>query len=400
MTQISERIKAIVADNIRDFELISDYIFNNPELGEEEVKAAKYLTEYLKTQGFTVSFPVEEMPTAFVAEYGNKEAAHFTIGFPAEYDALPGYGPNGEPAHACGHNWISATMCGCGVVLSKLAEELGLVVKVIGTPAEESTGGKYNLCQVGAFDDCDVVLQAHLAEASCLETKTLAMDSLEFSYYGKASHAAQFPEQGINALDGVLHLFSGINSLRQHVRSDARIHGIITHGGEAPNIVPDFAQCQISVRALDRKYMREVQEKVIRIAEGAALIPGAKMEYRHYENPYDDIRNNKELIACVQKNLTECGIKDFVPGYEYLTPGSSDLGNVSYICPTLYFEVDPEGEYTCVVHDPSALKIVNSEAAYRKMEQVIEGFSLTAVELCQDSELMSRMKKEFEEGIC
>ena len=399
MEKILDRVRKVIKDNIKEFEYISDYIFKNPELSGEEYKAAEFLSETLKENGFKVCFPLEHVPTAFVAEYGDRKKSDFVVAFPAEYDALPGYGPDGEPGHACGHNWIAATMCGCGIVLSKFAEETGIIVKVIGTPAEETLGSKYDLCEAGIFDDVNIVLQAHPAEASCLETKTLALNSMEFTFHGKAAHAAQFPELGINALDGVLHLFSGINSLRQHVRSDVRIHGIITAGGEAPNVVPDFAQCRFHIRAADKKYLNEVKAKIIGIAKGASEMTGADLEFREYENPYDDIRNNHELINCVQHHLETAGISDFVPGYKYDTPGSSDIGNVSYVSPTIYFEVDLEGEYTCIVHDPSALGIVNSDAAYRKMEQVIEGFVTAAIEIREDSDLYSRIKEEFKNEV-
>ena len=396
MDNIKKRIKEALDEKMELFESISDYIFRNPELGGEERKAAALLTETLQAEGFAVSFPFEDLPTAFIAEYNTGGGC--TVAFLPEYDALPGYGEKGEGGHACGHNWIAAAMCGCGIVLSKAAAAAGCNVKVIGCPAEETFGAKYDLCRRGVFDDVDIVMQAHLAEVTCLETRTLAMNSMEFVYRGKAAHAAQFPDQGINALEAVLQMFSGVNGLRQHVRPDARIHGIITHGGQAANIIPDYAACRFSFRADDRAYLEELREKIVNIAEGAALMTGAKLEYDFYENPYDDMVNNSALIAAVQDNLKQAGISGFIPGEMYLNPGSSDIGNVSQICPTVYFEVDPEGDHLCIVHDDSALEIVNSEAAYRKMRQVIGGFAAAAAEIALKPELLENIRRCFERG--
>lgn len=386
MDTIRNKVRQTIREQKGMYEEISDYIFHHPELGGEEVLAAKYLTSVLAKNHFTVSFPFEKLPTAFVAEFGEEDAEP-TIAYLAEYDALPGYGRDGGPGHACGHNWIAACMCGCGITLAKFARELNCRVKVIGTPAEETFGAKYDMSEAGCFDDVDVAMQAHLAEVTCLETKTLAMNSMEFTFRGKAAHAAQFPEKGINALDGVLQLFSGINALRQHVRSDARIHGIITSGGEVTNVVPDFAQCRFSFRAQDKAYLAVIREKILHIAEGAALMTGTGLTYCDYENPYDDIVNNPALVQAAKGNLEHAGVDGFLSKDEYLNPGSSDIGNVSHICPTLYFEVKPEDAQPCIVHDASALDLVNGEAAYKRMGQVIEGFVMTAAEIAQDSQL-------------
>lgn len=396
MENLRQQVKKLISENRYTFETISDYIFHHPELGGEEHQSSAYLIDILRREGFHITFPCPQLPTAFVAEYGTPEESSCMIDFLAEYDALPGYGPNGEPAHACGHNWIAAAMAGCGIVLSKLARETNCLVRVVGTPAEETFGAKYDLCEAGVFDNTDAAFQAHLAEVTCLEAKTLAMNTIKFTYYGKAAHAAQFPEKGINALDGVLQLFAGINALRQHVRSDVRMHGIITAGGEAANIVPAFAQCQFSIRANDKDCLKEVRERVLHIAEGAALISGARMEYQYCENPFDDMKNNSALIETVRPHLEEAGIEGFISGEQYLTPGSSDIGNVSYCCPTLYFEVEPGGPQVCRVHEKSALDIVNSTAAYDRMMQIIEGFVMTAVEIAGNQTLKERIARNGE----
>lgn len=314
-----------------------------------------------------MSCPYNELPTAFIAEYGYGK---ITIAFIAEYDALPGYGENGEPAHACGHNWIAATMIGCGIILSRFANEIGCRVKVIGTPAEESFGGKYDMCQHGAFDDVDVAFQAHLDENNCMESIQLAMNSMQFTFHGKSAHASQYPEQGINALDGVIQMFNGINAIRQHLSDDVRIHGIITQGGDAANIVPNFAQCRFSFRSQDKRHLKSLRTKIINIADGAALMTGTSMEYEDYENPFDDMKNLKTLSTVTLKHFQQVGIENFLSREDYIAPGSSDIGNVSYVCPTLYAELNLEGEKPLHVHDKIALELVNSPAAYKKCDKL------------------------------
>ena len=190
-----------------------------------------FLLKTLKQHEFEIIENYCDLPTAFRAEFSCGEGP--SIAFLAEYDALPGYGPDKVPGHACGHNWIAAGTCGAAIVLSKLKEDFKGKIVVIGTPAEETIGGKVNMVEANAFDDIDVVLQMHLESNNNLECKTLAIDCIKFQFTGKAAHASSHPEKGINALDAVQLMFAGINALRQHITSDARIHGIITYGGDA-----------------------------------------------------------------------------------------------------------------------------------------------------------------------
>ena len=341
------------------FEEISDYIFRHPEVGGEEIQSATYLTQVLKKYGFSVSNPAVQLPTAFVAQYGS--GTGLTIAFVAEYDALPGFGPNGGPGHACGHNWIAASMCACAICMRDAADKLGCRIQVIGAPAEETFGAKYDLIQAGVFQGVDFVFQAHLDEFNSLETLSLAMNSLEFDFHGFPAHAAQNPEKGINALDAVIIMFNSVNAMRQQLPQSARIHGIITHGGTATNTIPEFAQCRFSIRAKTKGYLAEMRRRLLKIAEGASLATGAGLKYRNYENPFDDMINVKCLTSLCQHHFEDLGIGGFVPEEQYPGSGSSDIGNVSYICPTVYCEIALEGEGDpVVVHEKSALALVNS----------------------------------------
>lgn len=263
-----------------EIEEVCDFIFNNPELGEEEYISSKYLVDKMKEYGFDTTYPYCNLDTAFRAELGDNDGP--TIAFLAEYDALPGYGENKEAGHACGHNWIAASTLGACIVLSKLKEDFKGKIVLIGTPAEETTGGKCDLVKAGAFDDIDICYQMHIEAFNNINCRALAIDSLEFSFEGVAAHAASHPHMGVNALDAVQLTYAGINALRQHVKSDVRIHGIVSNGGEAPNIVPEKAACKFFVRASERSYLNEVTKKVINCAKGAELMTGAKLTYRYF----------------------------------------------------------------------------------------------------------------------
>lgn len=375
-----------------EFENISDFILNNPELGGEEYISSKYLTDKIKEYGFEVTYPYLGIDTAFRAELGDDEGP--SIAFLAEYDALPGYGENNdEAAHACGHNWIAASTFGACVVLSKIKEHFKGKIVFIGTPAEETIGYKYDLVENGAFNDIDVAFQMHIESENNLNCKSLAMDSIEFEFTGVAAHAASHPHKGVNALDSVNLMFAGVNALRQHVTSDVRIHGIITNGGQAANIVPEKAVCQYYIRAQERTYLEEVTEKVINCAKGASLMTGAKLNYKNFENPFDNIINVKSLQALTKKNLEEVGVVDFLEGMDGPT-GSTDIGNVSQVCPTMYTELKLDVSPMVYVHDKAFLKYLDTNKAYDILHKAIKSMVTSSLEIYLDEELLNRIKNE------
>ncbi|KIL74760.1 M20 family metallopeptidase [Bacillus badius] len=397
LKELKSAVSAIESQYRTEFQEISDFIFNHPELGGEEHISSRYLAEVLAGHGFKVSFPYEDLETAFIAEYGDENGS--SIAFLAEYDALPGYNTPSGKGHACGHNWIAATMCGCAIVLSKIKHNFKGKIFLIGTPAEETFGAKVNMEKKGAFDNIDVIFQAHLENETIIDSAALAMSEIQFEFTGKAAHAASYPEEGINALDAVQLTFMGINSLRQHVKPDVRMHGIITEGGVATNIIPDRGVCQITVRSKDRDYLKYVESRVIDCARGAALITGAKLEYKYLGNTFDDLINIPLLMDMMKNNLREVGINKFLSKEEAQPPGSTDLGNVSYNCPTLYVEVDLEADKPFKVHEEEALRYVNSEYAYKKMTQVINAMAFTALELYTDPVKIELVKREHKEII-
>lgn len=376
------------------FEEISDFIFKHPELGLEEHESSRYLADVMKSYNFNVIYPYCGIDTAFLATYGDDEGP--TIAFLAEYDALPGYGENNDQnAHTCGHNWIAAATAGAAIVLSKFKQKHNFKGKIalVGTPAEETIGSKVDIIKAKGFNNIDICLQPHIGEYTDICCNAQSMDSIEFKFKGKATHAAASPYEGINALDAVMLMFAGINALRQHIRSDVRIHGIVSEGGMASNIIPDKAACKIGTRAIERKDLNDITNKVINIAKGAELMTGAKMTYEHYENPLDNIINVPSLIEITKSNLEQVGIKNIYYDGSRPSSGSTDIGNVSYVCPTQYFEVALDIDEKVYVHEEAILKYVNSEKGYEKLHQVIKAMAGVAVDLYNDENKLFEIKK-------
>lgn len=305
---------------------ISDFIYQNPELGNEEYKAVEKLTSFLQEHNFEIETEFLGIKTAFRATYySNKEGP--TIGYLCEYDALP------EIGHGCGHNMIGAMSAGAGIILSKVLNEIGGKIIVYGTPAEETNGAKVIFAEQGVFDELDVAMMVHPSDKTIESGTSMALYPLQFTYTGKTAHAASCPQDGINALNSVIQLFNGIDALRQHVTPDVRIHGIITNGGVAANIVPDKAVAQFYFRASTKEILDDVLVKAKNIAQGAALMTGSKLEITRYELPNDNLKTNKSLSEAFSKNLRKLGVKDI---YEAKDTGSSDIGNVSHKTPTIH----------------------------------------------------------------
>lgn len=305
---------------------ISDFIYHNPELGNEEYKAVEKLTSFLQEHDFDIETEFLGIKTAFRATYdSNKEGP--IIGYLCEYDGLP------EIGHGCGHNMIGAMSAGAGVILSKVLNEIGGKIIVYGTPAEETNGAKVIFAEQGVFDELDVAMMVHPSDKTIESGTSMALYPLQFTYTGKTAHAASCPQEGINALNSVIQLFNGIDALRQHVTPDVRIHGIITNGGVAANIVPDKAVAQFYFRASTKEILDDVLVKVKNIAQGAALMTGSKLEMTRYELPNDNLKTNKSLSEAFSKNLRTLGIKNI---YEAKDTGSSDIGNVSHKTPTIH----------------------------------------------------------------
>ena len=368
-----------------EIENINEFIFEHAELGNEEYVSSAYLVEKLRDYGFKVTYPYLDIPTAFRAEY--KKGEGLKVAFLPEYDALPGYGENkNQTAHACGHNWIAATTLGAAISLATLNENFNGTIVVIGTPAEETVGGKCELVEKGAFSNIDAVIQMHLGAENNINVLTLAMDSIEFNFSGVAAHAACYPEKGVNALDAVNLMFAGVNALRQHMKSDARVAGIITEGGMACNVVPDKASCRYYIRSKERTYLKELTQKIINCAKGAALMTGAELEYHNFENSYDNLLYNESLRSILRRNLEDLGIKNFINDFE--ASGSSDIGNVSQVCPTVYCEIDTGAYPQVFAHHESFLDYVHGKNAENTLLIATKAMAYTALQIFLEPSLL------------
>ena len=382
---IKEKLYNNIENLKNEIENISEFVFEHAELGNEEYISSAYLVQKLKEYGFQVTYPYLDIPTAFRAEY--KKGDGLKIAFLPEYDALPGYGETKDKnAHACGHNWIAATTLGAAIGLATLDEHFNGTIVVIGTPAEETVGGKCELVDKGAFSDIDAVIQMHLGAENNINVLTLAMDSIEFNFSGVASHAAAYPEKRVNALDAVNLMFAGVNALRQHMKADARVAGIITEGGMACNIVPDKASCRYYIRSKERTYLKELTQKIINCARGAALMTGAELEYHNFENSYDNLIYNESLRNLLKTNLEDLGVSNFVDDFE--ASGSSDIGNVSQVCPTVYCEIDTEAYPKVFAHHETFLDYVHGENARTTLDIATKAMAYTALQIFLDPQLL------------
>jgi amidohydrolase len=364
---------------------ISNSIHEEPELGHQEFKASALLVEALRSHGYTVELGVAGMKTAFVARGPRREGP--TIGVLAEYDALPGIG------HACGHNLIAASALGAAIGLSTVAKELPGNVVIYGTPAEEgvveNAGGK--VVMLDEIRKADAAIMVHPANMWGSYSTNNARESFLVEFFGKSSHAGGSPEKGINALEGVIQTFNGINALRQHINRDVRIHGIIKRGGDSPNVVPDYASAHLYVRAPTMPMLQEYYGKVLDIIKGAELMTGTKSKVRKIANTYANSLPNKTLTDLFRKEMEEAGV-DFPEEKEPRKGGgSTDFGNVSQVMPALsaYINIGP-----VTLHSPEGAAMTATPEAHDVMIKAAKGLAFTAIDLLTRPRLLEAAKKE------
>ena len=385
-----QELKASVISEVdaRRDELIelSLIIHSNPELGFQETKASSWLVQYLEKNGFAVERGICGLPTAFRGSCGHGKPA---IAILAEYDALPKLG------HACGHNIIAANAVGAGVAAKPAVERFGGSLLVIGTPSEELYGGKIIMAERGAFDDVDIAMIVHPGVYDIATTQALACQGLEIEFFGQAAHAAARPEAGINALEAMIQALNAINSLRQHIKEKARIHGIITDGGEAANIVPAHSAGSFIVRAEDDAYLDRLKQRVINCFIGAATATGARLQYKWADVRYAPMRNNLTLAQLFSQNMEFLGrrlhLSDPTRAF-----GSTDMGNVSQIVPSIHpmVAIAPVEEE---VHSPQFAAAAASEAANRALLDATKALAMTVVDLVANPEIANKVKEEFQQ---
>jgi len=327
MDKPKERIGLEVDSQADELFAASDFLLANPEIAYQEFKARDYLSRMLEQKGFEVEKGVGNVETSFMARPADCKPSRPAVAILAEYDALPKIG------HGCGHNLIAAASLGAVMALRRVMGDTAGALVLVGTPAEEGGGGKVRLAESGVFEEMDAAMMFHPGSTNIPGKGMLGRIKFKMEFFGRAAHASGSPDKGINALDALILAYSSINAYRQHLRPDGRIHGIITHGGDAPNIIPDYTAGLFYVRAGSRTYRDELLERVKKCCKGAALATGTefKIEVRH--PVLDPMKRNPALEAAAMNNMKELGIAiDNDDGRR----GSSDMGNLSHYLPAIH----------------------------------------------------------------
>jgi aminobenzoyl-glutamate utilization protein B len=438
-TAITVKDKAIndIQAKYNEYKGIALQIWNYAEVGYKEVKSSALLQQTLTDNGFDVKAGVAEIPTAFVATYGSGKPV---IGILAEFDALPGLSQEAIPekksiegkdaGHGCGHHLFGTASIAAGIELKKLieAKKINGTIKVFGCPAEEGGSGKVYMVRAGLFNDIDIVIHWHPgSENAVTMTSALANKSAKFRFYGIAAHAAASPEKGRSALDGVEAMDNMVNMMREHVPQETRIHYVITNGGKAPNVVPDFAEVYYYVRHPKRELVVSIFDRVVKAAEGAAMGTGTKVEYEIIGGTHD-LLLNKTLADVMQKNLEKVGGvtytaeeiefgKKIQSSFGYSAPaiesaaivkpikteedaggGSTDVGDVSYAVPTVGLRTATWVPGT-PAHSWQAVACGGMEIGTKGLMVAAKTMTLTAIDLFTNPVLIEQAKEEFKKDV-
>ncbi len=364
---------------------VSAKIHAHPELRFEEHQAVAWISEAVEKAGVRVEGGFGGLPTAFRARVGGGGSPHVAI--LAEYDALPAIG------HACGHNLIAAGALGAFLTLAEQRDSIVGTLDLIGTPAEEGGGGKIRLIEAGAFEGVDAAMMFHPFDRDLLMHPTLASVWITMAFRGKPSHAAIAPWEGQSALTACLSTFHLIDSQRVHFRDGVRVHGFITNGGQAVNIIPEIAACEFSVRATNLVELERVRLIVERCAKGAALASGVEVDVAIREG-YKDLQNNSAMAIRFGGHLEKLGRS---PRHTDPTvgTGSTDMGDVSHVVPSIHpwIAICDEGETTC--HQHAFANCARSERGEQAMLAAAEAMARTAADLLDDPALLSAVQAEF-----
>jgi len=358
-------------------------IHANPELGFQEWLASRWLCDTLSGAGLEVETGVCGLPTAFVARVGS---GPLQVAICAEYDSLPGIG------HACGHNLVAAIAVGAAIAAARVADDLGVKLSVIGTPAEEvgDKAGKILLLERGAFDGVHAAMMVHPAPVDLVEPAMIASSAFEVDFVGKEAHACGFPELGVNAADAITIAQTAIGLLRQHIRLSDRIHGIVTCGGQAPNIVPAHTRAKYMVRATTVRDLDEIRIKVLRCFEAGALATGAKLEIIGGHEPYAEMLHDHEIAALYRRNAESLG-RSFpqFPGMDRAA-ASTDMGNVSLMVPAIHPMIGIDS-LPAINHQPEFAAHCVTPAADKAVVDGSLAMAWTLIDMAREGALRQRL---------
>jgi amidohydrolase len=380
--KVCDEVDRIAGDLIE----VSHSIHAHPELNFEEHHAHEVLTDAIARAGRQVERAAYEVATAFSSTTGTSGPA---IGVLCEYDALPGIG------HACGHNVIAAAGLGAGLAAALVAEEAGGRVVLMGTPAEEGGGGKIVMARRGAFDGLDAAMMVHPADADLIKIDSLAIESFEITFHGKAAHAAAAPHEGRNALDAAVLSYMNVAAMRQHIMPTERIHGIFTNGGGKPNIVPREAAMQWYVRSPTLGSLQPLKERATNCMQAGALACGCTLDQRWDGQPYADVRDNQAIVASYVANAARIGRtveNNDLTGRR--VAGSTDMGNVSYLVPSIHpmVKVAPDG---VPIHTEDFAAWARREEGDMAVIAGAKAMAMTVVDLWCSAELRASAQAEF-----
>ena len=353
---------------------ISRWMYDNPETAYKEFATSRRLAEFLGANGFEVDYPAYDLDTAFAARAG---ASGPEVIVCAEYDALPGVG------HACGHNIIATSALGAGVAVAGMADDLGIRVTVLGTPAEENIGGKVDLINAGAFSGAAAAMMIHPAPEDTVDPKALAITHMSVDYRGKDAHASASPWEGVNALDAFVQLYLAVSSFRQQMQPTDKIHGIPVHGGDAPNIIPSHTRSEWYVRAATKERLAYMTERFVAMAEAAATATGCTVEFAKTGYEYEDILSEPRMIEFFFENARALGrTMGRAADRPAQSVGSTDMGNVSHVVPAIHpmIGMDTKG---AVNHQPEFAAHTITEDGERAMRDGALAMAWTIIDMAE-----------------
>jgi amidohydrolase len=388
-TALKQRVAAAV-DADRDLLLsVSHQIHEHPELCYEEHFAHDLLTSVLEQRGIDTERGAYGMATAFDAVVGTEGAQLAVL---CEYDALP------EIGHACGHNVIAAAGLGAGLAAATIAAEVGGRLRILGTPAEEGGGGKVRMIERGAFEGIDAAMMVHPAGYDLQSMNTVAIHPLSIEYFGLAAHAAAAPELGRNALDAAVLGYVNVAALRQHIGPQERVHGVFTHGGDKPNIVPAYASQEWYVRSNTTASLQPLKDRVLTCLEAGATAAGCTCSHQWGDVPYSDMIDNWPVLGAYIANATALGRVVQDPADVVFGVGSTDMGNVSYAVPSIHpmIKVSPSG---VSIHTPAFTGHARSETGDQAVLDGAKAMAMTLVDLWTDPSMRAAAAAEHQRAL-
>jgi amidohydrolase len=357
-----------------ELKAISRWMYDNPETAYQEFESSRRLSEFLGANGFDVEYPAYGLDTAFAARSGSSGPEVIVC---AEYDALPSVG------HACGHNIIATSALGAGVAVAGMADDLGIRVTVLGTPAEENIGGKVDLINAGAFSGAAAAMMIHPAPENTVDPKALAITHLSVEFTGKDAHASSAPWEGVNALDAFVQLYTAVSTFRQQMLPTDKIHGIPTHGGDAPNIIPSHTRSEWYVRAATKERLSYMADRFAAMAEAAAAATGCTVEFAPTGYEYEDILSEPTMVDFFVENADALGrTMSRAADRPAQSVGSTDMGNVSHVVPAIHpmIGMDTKG---AVNHQPEFAAHTITEDGERAMRDGALAMAWTIIDMAE-----------------